>query len=177
MSCRSAACEKVKCNKVRLVLDFSARIHIFAIAEGKGRRSKDMLMKKYVLAIAIASGALFGLSAQAAPVSSAVSGVQSQVTGDAVKVYHCRGVERRLGMRRLGPRPVIGAIAAGVRAAGAMAVTGAIAAGVPGIGSSPRISWNGPLPGAVLFRDRCGLSIVKKCIRLCWRWNFGNPPI
>jgi hypothetical protein len=50
-----------------------------------------MLMKKYVLAIAIASGAFLGLSAQAAPVSSAVSGVQSQVTGDAVKVFHCRG--------------------------------------------------------------------------------------
>ncbi len=47
-------------------------------------------MKKYVLAIAIASGTLFGLSAQAAPVSS-VSGLQGQVTGDAVKVYHCRG--------------------------------------------------------------------------------------
>ena len=48
-------------------------------------------MRKYLLAIAIASGALISVSAQAAPVSSAVSGVQSQVTGDAVKVYHCRG--------------------------------------------------------------------------------------
>jgi len=48
-------------------------------------------MKKYVLAVAIASGALFGLSAaQAAPVTSATFGVQSQVTGDAVKVWHCR---------------------------------------------------------------------------------------
>jgi hypothetical protein len=73
------------------VLVFIARIHIFPIAEGKGRRSKDVLMKKYVLAIAIASGAFFGLSAQAAPVSPAVSGLQGQVTGDAVKVFHCRG--------------------------------------------------------------------------------------
>ena len=48
-------------------------------------------MRKYLLAIAIASGALISLSVQAAPVSSAVSGVQNQVTGDAVKVYHCRG--------------------------------------------------------------------------------------
>ncbi len=48
-------------------------------------------MKKYVLAVASASGMLFGLSAQAAPVSSTVSGVQGQVTGDAVKVWHCRG--------------------------------------------------------------------------------------
>ncbi len=48
-------------------------------------------MRKYLLAIAIASGALISVSAQAAPVSSAVSGVQNQVTGDAVKVYHCRG--------------------------------------------------------------------------------------
>ena len=47
-------------------------------------------MKKYVLAVAIASGALFGLSAQAAPVSSTVSGVQNQVSGDAVQVGHCR---------------------------------------------------------------------------------------
>ena len=47
-------------------------------------------MKKYVLAIAIASGALFGLSAQAAPVPSTASGVQNQVTGDVVKVWHCR---------------------------------------------------------------------------------------
>jgi hypothetical protein len=47
-------------------------------------------MRKYLLAIAIASGALISVSAQAAPVSSAASGVQNQVTGDAVKVYHCR---------------------------------------------------------------------------------------
>lgn len=47
-------------------------------------------MKKYVLAVAIASGALFGLSAQAAPVSSTFSGLQSQVAGDAVQVGHCR---------------------------------------------------------------------------------------
>ena len=47
-------------------------------------------MKKYVLAVAIAFGALFGLSVQAAPVSSGASGVQNQVTGSAVKVWHCR---------------------------------------------------------------------------------------
>ena len=65
-------------------------------------------MKKYVLAIAIASSALLGLSAQAAPVSSAVSGVQGQVTGDAVKVFHCRGWSGGWGWRRLGrPQPVL----------------------------------------------------------------------
>jgi len=47
-------------------------------------------MKKYVLAIAIASGALFGLSAQAAPIASSPAGLQNQVTGTAVKVWHCR---------------------------------------------------------------------------------------
>jgi uncharacterized low-complexity protein len=48
-------------------------------------------MKKLVLAVALVSGALFSVAAQAAPVSSSVSGVQNQVTGDAVKVWHCRG--------------------------------------------------------------------------------------
>ena len=52
--------------------------------------TKELLMKKYVLAVAIASGTLFGLSAQAAPVSPAASGVQNQVSGDAVQVGHCR---------------------------------------------------------------------------------------
>ncbi|MFY9642379.1 MAG: hypothetical protein WCD20_17980 [Rhodomicrobium sp.] len=47
-------------------------------------------MKKYVLAIAIASGAFFGLSAQAAPLSSSPAGLQNEVTGTAVKVFHCR---------------------------------------------------------------------------------------
>jgi hypothetical protein len=49
-----------------------------------------MLMKKYVLAIAIASGALLGISAQAAPISTGTSAVQSQVTSDVEKVWHCR---------------------------------------------------------------------------------------
>jgi hypothetical protein len=47
-------------------------------------------MKKYALAIALATSGLFGLSAQAAPVSSAASGLQGQVSGDIVQVYHCR---------------------------------------------------------------------------------------
>ncbi len=48
-------------------------------------------MKKFVLAVALAAGTVLGLSAvQAAPLSSTVSGVQGQVSGDAVKVYHCR---------------------------------------------------------------------------------------
>jgi len=47
-------------------------------------------MKKYVVAVAIASGALFGISAQAAPVASGTYGVQNQVSGDTVKVWHCR---------------------------------------------------------------------------------------
>ena len=58
-------------------------------------------MKKYVLAIAIASGAFFGLSAQAAPLSSSPAGLQNEVTGTAVKVFHCRALEWRLGMRRM----------------------------------------------------------------------------
>ena len=47
-------------------------------------------MKKYVLAAAIAAGALAGLSAQAAPLSSPSSAVEAQVTGTAIQVYHCR---------------------------------------------------------------------------------------
>jgi hypothetical protein len=47
-------------------------------------------MKTFVLAIVIAFGALFGLSAQAAPAASDAVAVQSQVKGEAVKVYHCR---------------------------------------------------------------------------------------
>jgi hypothetical protein len=47
-------------------------------------------MKTFVLAIVIAFGALFGLSAQAAPAASDAAAVQSQVKGDAVKVWHCR---------------------------------------------------------------------------------------
>ncbi len=49
-------------------------------------------MKKYVLAIVIAFGALFGLSVQAAPLSSQTSIIKTQVaTGDAVeKVQHWR---------------------------------------------------------------------------------------
>jgi hypothetical protein len=47
-------------------------------------------MKKYLLAIAVASGAVLSLSAQAAPVSSTASGLQDQVGGSTVKVYHCR---------------------------------------------------------------------------------------
>jgi len=47
-------------------------------------------MKKYVLAFAIASGALFSLSAQAAPVTTSASAVQNQVTGSAEAVHHCR---------------------------------------------------------------------------------------
>jgi len=47
-------------------------------------------MKKYLLAVAIASGMFMSLSAQAAPVPSAASGIQSQVTGDVMQVRHCR---------------------------------------------------------------------------------------
>jgi hypothetical protein len=47
-------------------------------------------MKKYVLATAIASGVLFGLSAEAAPVSAGASAVENQVTGSVEKVWHCR---------------------------------------------------------------------------------------
>jgi Spy/CpxP family protein refolding chaperone len=46
-------------------------------------------MKKYVFAAAV-SALLIGLSAQAAPVSTSTSGLQGQVTGEAVKVWHCR---------------------------------------------------------------------------------------
>ena len=47
-------------------------------------------MKKYVLAIAIASGALFSLAAQAAPIASGPAGLQNEVTSEALEVGHCR---------------------------------------------------------------------------------------
>ncbi len=47
-------------------------------------------MKKYMLAIAVASSALFSLSAQAAPAVSSVAGVENQVTSSAEQVHHCR---------------------------------------------------------------------------------------
>jgi hypothetical protein len=69
-------------------------------------------MKTSVLAIALAFGALFGVSAQAAPATSDAAAVQSQVKGEAVKVWHCRywsggwgcggGHSRRWSHRRRG---------------------------------------------------------------------------
>ena len=47
-------------------------------------------MKKYLLAIVIAFGALFSLSVQAAPLSSNSTLLQNQVTSDVQKVWHCR---------------------------------------------------------------------------------------
>jgi hypothetical protein len=47
-------------------------------------------MKTFVLAIAVASGALFSLSAQAAPVTSDATAVLGQAKSDVVKVWHCR---------------------------------------------------------------------------------------
>jgi hypothetical protein len=46
-------------------------------------------MKKYVLAIALASGSLYGLTAQAAPLPGA-GGVQTQISSSAEQVWHCR---------------------------------------------------------------------------------------
>ena len=65
-----------------------------------------------MLAIVLAFSALLGLSAQAAPAAADAAAVQSQVKGDAVKVYHCRswsggwgcgdGHSRRWSHRRRG---------------------------------------------------------------------------
>ena len=59
--------------------------------------AEELLMKKYVLAAAIAASALAGLSAQAAPLSSPSSAVEAQVTGTAVQVYHPSGGACRWG--------------------------------------------------------------------------------
>jgi hypothetical protein len=47
-------------------------------------------MKKLIFAAAVATSAMLGFGAQAAPASSTISGVAGQVTTDAQKVYHCR---------------------------------------------------------------------------------------
>jgi hypothetical protein len=47
-------------------------------------------MKKCILAVALASSALIGLPAAAAPLSPAASGLGAQVQADTVQVYHCR---------------------------------------------------------------------------------------
>ncbi len=56
-------------------------------------------MKKYMIAIAIAFSALFGLSAQAAPLTENTAAVQSQVAQDSAttKVYWRRGYGWRGG--------------------------------------------------------------------------------
>ncbi len=46
-------------------------------------------MKKYILAVAIASGALIGLPALAAPLASS-GGLQAQVQSGVEQVGHCR---------------------------------------------------------------------------------------
>jgi hypothetical protein len=48
------------------------------------------LMKKYIFAFAVACGSLSCVPAQAAPVSPDAAALQDQVTGSAVRVYHCR---------------------------------------------------------------------------------------
>ena len=45
-------------------------------------------MKKYLVAVAVASATLFAVSAQAVPLSSAGSGMQ--VSESVQKVHHCR---------------------------------------------------------------------------------------
>ncbi len=47
-------------------------------------------MKRYILAVALASGALWGLPASAAPLGSGGSGLRAQVQAETVQVYHCR---------------------------------------------------------------------------------------
>ena len=47
-------------------------------------------MKKLVLTVAVAVGALFSLPVQAAPLASGASGLQAQVRPEAQQVYHCR---------------------------------------------------------------------------------------
>jgi hypothetical protein len=56
-------------------------------------------MKKYMIAIAIAFSALFGLSVQAAPLTENTAAVQSQVAQDSAttKVYWRRGYGWRGG--------------------------------------------------------------------------------
>jgi hypothetical protein len=63
-------------------------------------------MKTYLLAIVIAFGALFGLSVQAAPLTSKPTVIESQVVaGDAVqKVQHWRWGSHRGGHWRWGSR-------------------------------------------------------------------------
>jgi hypothetical protein len=47
-------------------------------------------MKKYVLASAVALGALYGSSVQAAPITSNPSAVQDHVATSVQKGWHCR---------------------------------------------------------------------------------------
>lgn len=47
-------------------------------------------MKRLVLTVAVAVGALFSLPVQAAPLASGSSALQAQVRSEAQQVYHCR---------------------------------------------------------------------------------------
>jgi hypothetical protein len=53
-------------------------------------RQRGNSMKTFVIAIAVASGALFSLSAEAAPLTSDATAVQGQVKGAVVTIRHCR---------------------------------------------------------------------------------------
>ena len=63
-------------------------------------------MKKYVIAIVIAFGALFGLSVQAAPLTENTTAIQSHVAqqGATEKVYYRYGWHRGYGWRGYGWR-------------------------------------------------------------------------
>jgi hypothetical protein len=58
-------------------------------------------MKKYVIAIVIAFGALFGLSVQAAPLTDSTAAIQGQVLqqGATQRVYYRYGWHRGYGWR------------------------------------------------------------------------------
>jgi hypothetical protein len=64
-------------------------------------------MKKYLIAIVIAFGALFGSCVQAAPLTDNTTAIQSQVARqDATQnVYYRYGWRRGYGWRRYGWRP------------------------------------------------------------------------
>jgi hypothetical protein len=63
-------------------------------------------MKKYLIAIVIAFGALFGLSVQAAPLTENTTAIQNQIAqqGAAQKVYYRHGWRRGYGWRGYGWR-------------------------------------------------------------------------
>jgi hypothetical protein len=104
MSCRHARRARLLDIRLQfLLIGIFYRLNYIQGAEERSVQLRVTPMKKYVVAAGIAVGALFGLSAQAAPLATNTTAIQTQVSQDGAiaKVQHWRwgsgGHHRRWG--------------------------------------------------------------------------------